>query len=847
MKKVSFDKYSYIIDNKRELLRTAAVHYFRLPGFELWHDRLSILKNAGYNTIDMYLNWAFHSPKEGIYDFTDVKDVGKLLEIATNLGFFIIARPGPYINAEYTGGGLPGWLLAKEDVIPRNREDNDFKYSQTYMKYAKQWYEKIFPYINACPNVVSVQIENEYSTNEEEPEYIEELIAYARELGCSLPLSHNDMYAAGLYADIIDIYSIDNYSVTYFEQPWESFPEVFSVLDNLENNIRPFAPNSPLSIAELQAGWFDKWGGIGYDIITNHLGRTHLDIVTKTALAQGVTAFTHYMGAGGTNWDHMASTEVYTSYDFAAILSESGLTNERFYQARKINNLLCSFDLTQTKRADNQPEITTLNENQTLTYWNRSNIKDGSQWLFIRNDSLGKATGKINGEVEFEIYPQEMLILPSDLNLNEVTIAYSTIPLLGRIYDEKNQLIIINSKHSGEIVLDIPKEYSCEVHSYSKALGLENYDETVKICFNKDIFITKPELVEITIPGHSTKLLFLPEDMLDYVSIIDNKVIVGPEFIIDKDNNKLLATKKYTETLVYNPNGKHTLLKTEKTTDITPQPLTEWDLKDLWPAFSDLENTDWKPVINSLDADSNGLYEGIFGYYTEYSGAIDSLRINARHCFAVYLNNKEIYAHDSFTSISGADLDTPVIIDIPPRKQEDKNTLLIIVQSLGHNKGFEDDAANPRGLLDYSTSPKKDLSWKIRSLNPQKYIKKENFASLSDVSNDTPVICATTHIEIDSKESVYAPLGLKIEQPSFNKATIYLNDVLIGQFWADKGPQNTFFLLPTFYKTDGTPNKISIVPWYRSIDKHQQCAKDFKNANISIEAFDTLTLTKFEE
>ena len=34
----------------------------------------------------------------------------KFIEIAKELGLFVLLRPGPYICAEHNGGGLPWWL-----------------------------------------------------------------------------------------------------------------------------------------------------------------------------------------------------------------------------------------------------------------------------------------------------------------------------------------------------------------------------------------------------------------------------------------------------------------------------------------------------------------------------------------------------------------------------------------------------------------------------------------------------------------------------------------------------------------------------------------------------------------
>ena len=119
----------------------------------------------------------------GHYDFTGNKDIRALLDITAELGLYVIARPGPYINAELSAGGLPTWLFNIPDVVIRNRKDCDFIYSEPYMHAVKEWYSRIIPVINEYHNVIAMQIENEYSTNEAEPDYLQELHDLVRESG----------------------------------------------------------------------------------------------------------------------------------------------------------------------------------------------------------------------------------------------------------------------------------------------------------------------------------------------------------------------------------------------------------------------------------------------------------------------------------------------------------------------------------------------------------------------------------------------------------------------------------------------------------------------------------------
>ncbi len=79
------------------------------------------MKAAGFNATSLYFDWGYHSPAPGVYDFTGVRDVDKLLDMAQQAGLYVIARPAPYINAEVDGGGLPGWLDHQGRAEPHER------------------------------------------------------------------------------------------------------------------------------------------------------------------------------------------------------------------------------------------------------------------------------------------------------------------------------------------------------------------------------------------------------------------------------------------------------------------------------------------------------------------------------------------------------------------------------------------------------------------------------------------------------------------------------------------------------------------------------------------------------
>ncbi|KAI9780755.1 MAG: hypothetical protein M1839_006543 [Geoglossum umbratile] len=68
-------------------------------------------------------------------------------------------------------------------------------------------------------------------------------------------------------------------------------------------------------IAEFQGGAYDSWGSVGYEMCAQMVGPSFADVYYKHALAEGLTMQNLYMIFGGTNWGHLASPIVYSSYD----------------------------------------------------------------------------------------------------------------------------------------------------------------------------------------------------------------------------------------------------------------------------------------------------------------------------------------------------------------------------------------------------------------------------------------------------------------------------------------------------------------------------------------------------
>ncbi len=103
-------------------LLSGSVHYFRLEP-ESWRPCLESLRDMGCTMVDVYVPWSVHEDSAGKLDFgryDPALDVVRFLRIAEELGLFALVRPGPHINAELSGFGLPDRVLWDRECQARS-------------------------------------------------------------------------------------------------------------------------------------------------------------------------------------------------------------------------------------------------------------------------------------------------------------------------------------------------------------------------------------------------------------------------------------------------------------------------------------------------------------------------------------------------------------------------------------------------------------------------------------------------------------------------------------------------------------------------------------------------------
>jgi len=391
---VGWDRYSLTIDGQRVYIRSGDFHYWRLPSPDLWRDILEKMKATGYNTVQIYFDWAFHSPKQGVYDFTGVRDVERLLQMTEQVGLYVIARPGPYINAETDSGGFPGWIETQAGQARTSAAD----YTAAYMEWlskidpilARHQITRIDPATGLPGSVIIYQVENEYSVGKLDPIYMQDIENKAHADGINVPTDHNDFSPSeGVWGEgpgAVDLYAFDSYPLLFdcsHPQNWMG-SVLYEEPEAFEAGSRKANPLDPIFIAEYQAGSFDPWGGPGYAACRQLTDTSFLKVYYKSALAQGVTLLNSYMGYGGTTWGWLPFPGVYTSYDYGVAIDEARQLNVKSDEIKRLNYLLQS--VAPLRHTDPLPMA--AGSNPQIDYRERVDTGSGTQFYVLRQTPI---------------------------------------------------------------------------------------------------------------------------------------------------------------------------------------------------------------------------------------------------------------------------------------------------------------------------------------------------------------------------------------------------------------------------------------------------------------------------
>jgi beta-galactosidase GanA len=464
---VTYDKYSLKVDGKRIYVWSGEFHYWRLPSPDLWRDVLQKMKAAGFNAVSIYFDWGYHSPKQGVYDFTGIRDVDKLLNIAQEVGIYVLARPGPYINAETDSGGFPGWLTKQAGLARTSAPD--------YIAAAKEWFTAIDAILkrhqvtDGGGSILLYQVENEYSGTVLDAGYMQTLVDKARADGITVPLFHNDVWAGGKWAPgkpgAPDLYAFDGYPQGFdCSNPatWRPAPDY--------RWARAASPNTPMFIAEFQGGSFDPWGGVGYDKCRELTNADFESVFAKNNISSGVTLQNFYMTYGGTSWGWLPDPKlVYSSYDYGAAISEARQLGPKYDQQKRIGYFTQAVTpLSHTDPVADGSDLTGTNPDITLKSQvnpetktrfvlaqhkdNTSTVDSGTTFPLTTPDGTYPSVPQ-QGQLRLDGREAKMLVAGYDLGDQRLVYSTSEIMTHARIGDHDTAVLYGTAGQDGETVL----------------------------------------------------------------------------------------------------------------------------------------------------------------------------------------------------------------------------------------------------------------------------------------------------------------------------------------------------------------------------------------------------------
>ncbi|RAP77009.1 glycoside hydrolase family 35 protein [Paenibacillus montanisoli] len=312
----------FVYNGENVRIISGAMHYFRIVP-EYWRDRLMKLRACGFNTVETYVPWNLHEPKEGQFNFNGIADIEQFIRLAGEIGLFVIVRPSPYICAEWEFGGLPPWLLKEENMRLRC-------FYQPYLDKIDAYYDALLPRLLPlqCTNggpIIAMQIENEYGSYGNDKRYLTYLKEALLKRGVDVLLFTSDGYSDSnlqggtLLPDVLA-------TVNFGSRPEEAF-----------GKLQEYQPDKPLVCMEYWNGWFDHWGKA-------HHTRSAEDAaeVLEQMLKLGASV-NFYMFHGGTNFgfyngaNYLGKYEsTVTSYDYDVLLNESGDITDKYIAVRNV-------------------------------------------------------------------------------------------------------------------------------------------------------------------------------------------------------------------------------------------------------------------------------------------------------------------------------------------------------------------------------------------------------------------------------------------------------------------------------------------------------------------------------
>lgn len=316
-------KNHFLLDGQAFQILAGEMHYPRIPK-ALWRDRFKKLKSLGLNTLSTYVFWNAHETQPGVYDFSGNLDVASFIRTAQEEGLWVTLRPGPYVCAEWDGGGYPAWLLKDANAPVRSL---DPRFMTPVSRWFKRLGQELRPLlISQGGPIILTQVENEYGAYGSDHAYMNEIHETLKSSGFDGVFYTADPSEGLSGGTLPDVVSGINFGT------WSKAETEFARLDQ-------FRPTGPRYCSEYWGGWFDHvsemHSSVSMEAFTGNL-KWMLDRKMSISfyMLHGGTSFGFYPGA---NFHEKNGYQAdISSYDYDAVLDEAGQPTAKYHAVKAL-------------------------------------------------------------------------------------------------------------------------------------------------------------------------------------------------------------------------------------------------------------------------------------------------------------------------------------------------------------------------------------------------------------------------------------------------------------------------------------------------------------------------------
>ena len=778
---ITYDAQSFLLNGERTFLTAGAIHYPRVPR-ALWADRIQKAKAAGLNALQLYFFWNVHEPEEGNFVFDGQADVAAFLDMIAEAGLWVVVRPGPYICAEWDGGGFPSWLYTKAGLETRT-------FNPLYLQAVEGYWSRLLPFfaerqVTRGGKILLCQIENELNLGGNQGHaqelYMDALIGIARKYGMDVPL----ITCEGQFPGAIECINAHR------------------IADRFED-YRRRQPDKPLHSTEFWTGWYNVWDK-PYDTAPAWGGGDPFDPAftereTWRILAMGGAGYTYYMWHGGTNFGYGAMYGQTTSYYSTGPLSETGTLQKKYGRTRRIALFAQTF-------ADillNAPVYDPVRHCQTLTsgvLLHRRETDVGKLW-FLENKGDERA----------------------DVDLSEIA---EGLPHHVPVPAGTVRPLVLDWSVGGT-----PMDFYAPVITGV----LEAPGETIIVAYDPDndpkFAATPGDPVHVrrhqTPEGRTQTFLTLTPGQMDVTWFGDDGTVYLGAYYLRETGDGLSAelTPGATDLWKYQ-NGAWTPLPIPDTTLPAAPVLEHWQSAPAdEEAQPDYDTTGWTAMYHPMNRVHLGDKSGYAWYRTTLHADTDGearLTLTALADRALLLVNGELLAVSEAPAEERM-ADPSLTARVP--LNEGENTVAVLSDDMGHLKGawqfkgrrLEEDKKGLFGpvLRDFS-SPL--TNWRFRSrLSWEAAPDEIAWGPVEDA--ERPLRYFRASFALPSEELSVPDREVIAHLDGMGKGVLYVNGINLGRYWAING--HTRYYIPKcwlrehnelvlFEETDATPEDMRL-------------------------------------